>query len=114
MNLSQLLEVTCAKPTCLTDRLIKKDPHNAVKYLNNLNETVIKYLGDDTYYPRVKTLINLIKRDESIKNNFVESVRKNNLYIEVPSFAKIRLRELLRSAKPQVNKNLVHPLKLIK
>ncbi len=114
MNLSQLLEVTCAKPTCLTDRLIKKDPHNAEKYLNNLNETVIKYLGDDNYYQRVKTLINLIKRDESIKNNFVESVRKNNLYIEVPSFAKIRLRELLRSAKPQVNENLVLPLKLIK
>ena len=114
MNLSQLLEVTCAKPTCLTDRLIKRDPENAEQYLNNLNETVIKYLGDDNYYQRVKTLINLISRDESIKKNFVKSVQKNNLYIEVPSFAKIRLRELLRSAKPQVNENLVLPLKLVK
>ncbi len=42
MNLSQLLEVTCAKPTWMTDKLIKKDPKNDGKYLNELNETVIK------------------------------------------------------------------------
>ena len=114
MNLSQLLEVTCAKPTCITDKLIKKDPKNTERYLNNLNETVIKYLGDDNYYQRVKTLINLISKDSSIKKKFLENVKNNNLYIEVPSFAKIRLRELLKVAQPQVNENVVFPLKLVK
>ena len=114
MNLSQLLEVTCAKPTWMTDRLIRKDPENASKYLNELNETVIKYLGDDEYYERVKKLSGLISRDHSIKNRFLESVEKNNLFIEVPSFAKIRLRELLRTASPKVNENVVLPLKLIR
>jgi hypothetical protein len=113
MNLSQLLEVTCAKPTWMTDRLIRKDPENASKYLNELNETVIKYLGDDDYYNRVKTLSNLISKNKSIKDKFLESVEKNNLFIEVPSFAKIRLRELLRSATPKVNENVVLPLKLV-
>ena len=113
MNLSQLLEVTCAKPTWMTDRLIRKDPENASKYLNELNETVIKYLGDDDYYNRVKTLSNLISKNKSIKDKFLESVEKNNLFIEVPSFAKIRLRELLRSATPKVNENIVLPLKLV-
>ena len=114
MNLSQLLEVTCAKPTWMTDKMIRQDPENAHTYLNNLNETVIKYLGDDDYYNRVKTLAGLISKDASIKNKFLESVYKNNLFIEVPSFAKIRLRELLRSASPKVNENVVLPLKLVK
>ncbi len=114
MNLSQLLEVTCAKPTWMTDKLIKKDPKNAGKYLNELNETVIKYLGDDEYYNRVKTLSNLISKDKHINDSFLESVNKNNLFIEVPSFAKIRLRELLRTATPKVNENIVLPLKLVK
>ena len=114
MNLSQLLEVTCAKPTWMTDRLIRKDPKNAGRYLNELNETVIKYLGDEDYYNRVKTLSGLVSKDGIIKKKFLESVEKNNLFIEVPSFAKIRLRELLRSASPKVNENVVLPLKLVK
>ena len=114
MNLSQLLEVTCAKPTWMTDRLIRQDPENAVRHLNELNETVIKYLGDEDYYNRVKTLSGLISKDKSIRNKFLDSVNKNNLFIEVPSFAKIRLRELLRSASPKVNENVVLPLKLVK
>ena len=114
MNLSQLLEVTCAKPTWMTDRLIRQDPENAGRHLNELNETVIKYLGDEDYYNRVKTLSGLISKDKSIRNKFLDSVNKNNLFIEVPSFAKIRLRELLRSASPKVNENVVLPLKLVK
>ena len=114
MNLSQLLEVTCAKPTCLTDRMIKKDPKNAEQYLNNLNETVIKFLGDEDYYNRVKQFINIMTKDDSVKKKFLDNVNKNNLFIEVPSFAKIQLRQLLRVASPKVNENVVLPLKLIK
>lgn len=113
MNLSQLLEVTCSKPTAHFNNLILKDPKNTDVYLQTLNETVIKHLGDENYYNRVNNLISSIKTDSSIKNNFIESVQRNNLFIEVPSFAKINLRELLRNASPQVNENVVIPKKTI-
>ena len=112
MNLSQLLEVTCAKPTWITDKLIKNDPKNAEKYLTELNETVIKFLGDEDYYQRIKSFIPMLK-DKKIKKEFLESIQKNNLFIEVPSFAKIQLRELLKNARPKVNENVVIPKKLI-
>lgn len=113
MNLSQLLEITCSKPTWLTDKLIKKDPNNAEQYLSNLNETVLKYLGNDEYYTRVNSFILQMKQDKKIKDKFLENITKNNLFIEVPSFAKIQLRELLRSAYPAANENVVIPKKLI-
>lgn len=113
MNLSQLLEVTCAKPTCLVDRLIKKHPENTKKYLTYLNESVLKHLGDMEYYSRIKDFIDVLDQDKEIKNNFLDSVYRNNLFIEVPSFAKINLRKLLRTAKPAVNENVVVPKKLV-
>ena len=113
MNLSQLLEITCAKPTWITDRLIKRDPKNTEVYLRELNETVIKHLGDSEYYQRINSMIDIMSKDNSIKEKFLESVYKNNLYIEVPSFAKINLRELLKTAKPAVNESVIRQKKLI-
>lgn len=113
MNLSQLLEVTCAKPTALADQMIKSDPEHAEDYLNNLNETVIKYLGDDDYYNRIQQMVKIFKTDPKAKREFVENVRKTNLFIEVPSFAKIQLRKLLKSATPAVNENVVIPKRLV-
>jgi len=113
MNLSQLLEITCAKPTWITDRLIKKDPKNAENYLKDLNETVIKHLGDSEYYDRINSMVEIMRNDNSVKEKFLESVYRNNLYVEVPSFAKINLRELLKTAKPAVNENVIIPKKLI-
>ena len=113
MNLSQLLEITCAKPTWYADKLIKQDPNNASKYLQNLNDTIIKYLGDNDYYDRVNQYIKLIDQDQTIKNNFLDSINRNNLYIEVPSFTKIDLRTLLKNAYPKANENLILPKKTI-
>ena len=52
MNLSQVLELTCAKATHRIDQLIKKDPNNISNYLLELNETVLKYVGNNKYYDK--------------------------------------------------------------
>lgn len=113
MNLSQLLEVTCAKPTWMTDKMIKKDPENLDKYLTQLNETVIKFLGDRDYYERTQKFISILKENKQAREKFLSSINENNLFIEVPSFTKIQLRELLKSASPKVNENVVVPRKLV-
>lgn len=114
MNLSQLLEVTCAKSTEYTNELIKHDPKNICLHLHNLNESVIKFLGDTAYYHKIQMLIEMMKSNTKLQNDFLEDVWKNNLYIEVPSFAKIQLRNLLQLAHPQVNENVVISRNLIK
>lgn len=109
MNLSQVLELTCAKPTHTTDQLIKKDPKNICKYLSNLNESLIKYLGDLNYYDNINQLIKVMKHDKNCRENIINDICNNNLYIEVPSFTKIETRKLLQNVNPKANENVIIP-----
>lgn len=114
MNLSQVLELTCAKITHKADVLIKKDPNNIGYYLSELNETVLKYLGNNEYYDNVKKLISAINKDENIKNDVINNIINTNLFIEAPSFTKVDIRNLLKNINPKPNENIVIPLKTVK
>lgn len=114
MNLSQVLELTCAKATHHIDKLIKKNPKNITEYLYQLNNSMIKYLGDDNYYNNINNFINIINKDNKIKNNLIDNICSSNLWIEVPSFTKINIRKLLSNIYPKANENVVIPKKTIK
>lgn len=113
MNLSQVLELTCAKSTHRIDQLIKNDPNNISNYLLELNETVLKYVGNNKYYNDVNQLISLIKTNNSVKNDVINDIVSSNLFIEVPSFTKVDIRNLLKNITPKANENVVIPLKTI-
>jgi len=108
MNLSQLLELTCAKPTKLANDLIKKDPANVCKYLSDLSDNVLQHLGNDSYVSQVQQLIKLCNKDISIKKQLVDDIINTNLYIEVPSFTKLDLHKI-----PHPNEDVVIPKKTI-
>ena len=114
MNLSQTLELTAAKPTHRTDLLIKKDPDNIVKYLSELNNFTVKYLGDQNYYNEINKLCDLMKQDKNCREDITNNILENNLYLEVPSFTKIDIRQLLSNVNPKPNENVVIPKNCIK
>lgn len=114
MNLSQILECLCSKPTWATDQRIKKNPNNFENYLTELNETVLKYLGNPEYYNNIKYIISECKNNSIMRENIISNILENNLYIEVPSFTKLNLRSLCQTASPKVNEDVVLPKNLIK
>ena len=103
MNLSQVLELTCAKATHRIDQLIRNDPNNISNYITELNETVLKYLGNKEYYDDINSLVKLIKNDEIARNDILDNINASNLFIEVPSFTKVDIRNLLRNINPKAN-----------
>lgn len=113
MNLSQVLELTCAKPTHYIDKAIREDPLHAGSHLRKLNEKVIKYLGDEKYYNMITKYCDLIDKDPLVRKEFVNSVKSTNLYVEVPSFTKIDIRGLLNNTPYKANEDVVLPKKTI-
>ena len=97
MNLGQLNEGSIGKNVMYCDKYIKENPSKVVETITWLNEQIIKNLNDDRYYNTVKQLINNMKTDTSIKDEFIQNVKETNLFIEAPQFSEINVHEILKN-----------------
>ena len=97
MNLGQLNEGTVGKNVMYCDKYIKSNPDKAVSTLEWLNNNIIKNLNDTTYYNDVQTLITNIKHDKNLRNDFIDDVVKNNLFIEAPQFTEVNVNGILKN-----------------
>lgn len=100
MNLSQIIDCVVSKNVQFTESNIDGDPLNTPKYLKELNENIIKHFGDDKYYNDVNTLISNIEKDDNIREEFINHMKRNNLYVEAPSFSELNTREILNNSVP--------------
>lgn len=107
MNLSQVLEGIVSKPVWLADKRIKENSDNLIPELTRINETVLKYLNNNDYCDRISQLIKVMQTDSKIRNSVIESIQQNNLFVEVPSFAKIDLTNLIKHAYPKAKEQLI-------
>jgi DNA-directed RNA polymerase subunit beta len=96
MNHGQIIEGIVSKSVMFCDEYIKNNPDDAAASIDWLNETVIRYINPD-YYMNVKNLlIPKLEIDQEFRNQFVNNIRKTNLYIEAPCFAEIKIKELVK------------------
>ena len=100
MNLGQINEGLVGKNVMYCDRYIKKEPEKTIETLKWLNETIIKSLNDPVYYESVRTLIEDLSVNNSLRHKFVDNVRQNNLFIEAPAFAETDVDTILREGIP--------------
>lgn len=82
------------------DNIIKTNPSKTISELTWLNEGIIKNINDRSYYDKVKDHINNLNNDNLLLDKFIENVQRDNLYVEVPDFAKINNRQLVKNAVP--------------
>ena len=103
MNISQIQEALISKSVMYCDNIIKTS-NNKEEILNLLsgflNDKIIKHLGDDTYYDKIKNLLNTLQQDDTMYNNFIDNVKQNNLYVEAPAFSVVNIKELYKNAIP--------------
>lgn len=97
MNLGQLSEGTVGKNVMYCDRYIKENPAKAIDTVTWLNEQIIKNLNDDKYYNSVNQLINSMKNDSNLKEEFIQNVRDTNLFIEAPQFSETNVDAILQN-----------------
>lgn len=107
MNLSQLLEGVTAKNVMCADNYIKEQPDELINTLEWLNNGTIKYFNEPNYFNDVSQLISNLKGDALLRNQFVENIRKNNLFIEAPSFSRVQIRDMYKHAVPTNEKVLI-------
>ncbi len=113
MNLSQIHEAVTAKAVWKCDNDIKNNPNLAAEKIRELNETVIKHLGDPEYYKRVNNLADNISKNEETRNKFIDDINKGNLFIEAPAFSNIDFRSLMKNAKPNIMEPILIKKELI-
>lgn len=113
MNLGQLLEATVAKSVWMSDKQIRENPSEAPNIISNLNETVLKHLGNNNYYDDVNKLINIIKTDKIKLKYFTDNIINSNLFVEAPAFSKIDIRKLTSSVQPKTMERVVLKKELI-
>jgi len=97
MNYGQVLEGLVSKSVMYCDEHIKKYPKDTKFVINWLNENVLQFI-DNQYYNRIKTDIIANLDNQDFLNSFVENIQSSNLFVEVPSFAEVDIRNLLKNA----------------
>lgn len=97
MNYGQVLEGLVSKSVMYCDEHIKKYPKDTKSVINWLNENVLQFI-DNQYYNRIKTDIIANLDNQDFLNSFVENIQSSNLFVEVPSFAEVDIRNLLKNA----------------
>lgn len=112
MNLSQLLEGMTSKNVMYADGHIRENPELTVDVLTWLNEDTIKHFGEDEYYNNVKELIIQMQTDNKKRDEFVQSVMENNLYIEAPAFSEVNVKKMFENSAPP-NEDVRIPKKLL-
>ena len=96
MNYGQIIHGSISKTIDHFDEIIRNDETDDIKGLMNyLNTHIISYLDSSKDYTN-KVQQELIDRldDPKIKNNFVENVKNNNLYIYGKDFGEIDVNRL--------------------
>lgn len=103
MNLSQITECIVGKNVMETNAQIRNDPANCADYVHDINERIIKHLGNTTYYNDINSMVNKLKTDPAFMQKFMTEVNDNNLFIEAPSFSKIDISKILTNSVPVSN-----------
>ena len=107
MNLSQLLEGVTSKNVMYADRYIKENPDDLINSLEWLNNGTIQYFDEPEYFNHVQSLIKNLKSDSLMRKQFVENIQENNLFIEAPSFSRVRTKDMYKHAIPTNEKVLI-------
>ena len=98
MNISQIIEGVISKEVMKSERQILEDEKNTCNVLENLNQMIIKNLNSDSYYDDVSNLIKKMRKNNKTKNQFIEDVKENGLYVEAPSFSEVNIKNIINNS----------------
>ncbi len=97
MNMGQIIDGAIAKTVMFCDKTIKEDDNKTEEVVSWLNENVIKHLGEEHYYDRVKNEIINNLTDSEFRKKFIKNIMDTNLFIEGPCFSRIDLNKLVKN-----------------
>lgn len=95
MNISQILEGVIAKNVLYCDEYLR-NYDNSGKAVKWISENILKFIGNEKYYKDSLNLSEILKNDKEQNEKFLNLVRKNNFYIECPSFGNIDIHNLIK------------------
>jgi len=95
MNLGQIIDCAVAKTVKYCDQAIRNNPENVKDIIQWLNDNILYHLTEDKrYYNRVNSEIVNKLDDEQFRDQFVDNVKRQNLYVEGPCFSRIDMAKL--------------------
>jgi len=98
MNISQVIEGLISKEVMKSEHQILKDENKVCNVLENLNQMIIKNLNSDQYYNDVSNLIKKMRRNKKIRDQFIDDVKNNGLFIEAPAFSELEIKKIINNS----------------